>query len=127
MKSEATAPAEALIQSWRNRCTHKETGDTQSKLGGASRVRRVDGAAHQRVLFFVYLNSGCSGLAGRPPMHCPVLHSPSPSLHAAPWTDGPTDRWMDDEDIRESAEGEKHFKLENKATMHFTTVSFTSE
>lgn len=50
-------------------------------------------AAHQS--FFVYLNLGCSGLAGRPPMHCPVLHSPSPSLHAARWTDGPTDTWMD--------------------------------
>lgn len=51
------------------------------------------GAAQQRI--FVYLNLGCSGLAGRPPMYCPVLHSPSPSLHAARWTDVPTDRWMD--------------------------------
>lgn len=82
------------------------------------------GAAHQRIVF--YLNLGCSGLAGRPPMHCPVLHSPSPSLHAARWTDGPTDRWMDgwkdDGDIRESAKGEKHVKLENRETVYFGTV-----
>lgn len=28
--------------------------------------------------------------------------------------DQQTDRWMDDGDMRESAEGEKHFKLDNK-------------
>ena len=32
---------------------------------------------------FVYLNQGCSGLGGQRPKHCPVLHSPSPGLHAA--------------------------------------------
>lgn len=69
------------------KCKHITQGRGVSFwLGGGS-------AAHQRIVF--YLNLGCSGLAGRPPMHCPVLHSPSPSLHAARWTDGPTDRWMD--------------------------------
>lgn len=80
---------------------------------------------HTKGFFFVYLNLGCSGLAGRPPMHCPVLHSPSPSLHAARWTDGPTDTWLvgwmdgwvTEGNMRESAEGEKHFKLENRATV----------
>lgn len=36
----------------------------------------------------VYLSSGCSGLMGRPPMHCPALHSPSPNLHAGAQTNG---------------------------------------
>lgn len=33
-----------------------------------------------------------------------------------------TDEWMDDGDMRESAQGEKHFKLENRVTVYFGTV-----
>lgn len=32
------------------------------------------------------------------------------------------DGWMDDGDMREAAEGEKHFTLENRATVYFGTV-----
>lgn len=30
--------------------------------------------------------------------------------------------WMDDGDMRESAEGEKHFKLESRSTVYFGNV-----
>ncbi len=33
-----------------------------------------------------------------------------------------TDGWMDDGDMREPAEGEKHFKLENRAIVYFASV-----
>ena len=36
--------------------------------------------------------------------------------------DQQTHGWMDDGDMRESAEGEKHVKLENRATVYFGTV-----
>lgn len=36
--------------------------------------------------------------------------------------DQQTDGWMDDGDMREPAEGEKHFRLENRATVYFASV-----
>lgn len=38
------------------------------------------------------------------------------------WTNREMDGWMDDGEMRESAEGEKHFKLENRATVYFGSV-----
>lgn len=85
------------------------------------------------MLYFFYLNLGCSGLAGRPPMHCPVLHSPSPNLHAARWTDGPRDRrmdgWKDDGHMRISRGREALYvrKQSNRVFRDYDVANFARQ
>lgn len=100
----------------------KYANHNQIKISQSSGINLwlvVGGATHQSIL---YLNSGCSGLMGRPPTNCPALYFPSPSLHAAQWMDG----WMEDEwmvrwmDGKRNNQQKERSKLENNTTLFHT-------